>query len=73
MKKIFNQLCKLYKEGYITLSQELLRYSYQNPKVRYRVYIAEPYGKGHTPEFETLKELDTYLYETIEDYKKVYR
>lgn len=70
MKKIFKQLCKLFPNDTIDVTQSLNNYNIKP----YKVYIngAGIWEFNWSPEFNTLKELDIHLDSKIEKYKKIY-
>lgn len=74
MKKIFNQLKKLFKDKTIVIEHSIARYTTTSESEIYKVYITDYtiYTNGWSPEFKTLKELDKHLSEKIENYKRVY-
>jgi len=72
MKKIVQQLVKIYPNSYVNLEHCVKRYSPDEEiTTNYRVYVSEEIG--HTPEFPTLKELDAHLVKSVPNYKPVYK
>jgi hypothetical protein len=82
MKRILNQLIKLYPNKYVTISKEhtLGKHSHidkiTDDGVMYRIYIADSNlfnGNCSTNGFKTIKVLDKYLSAIIDNYKPIYK
>ena len=69
MKKIFNQLVKLFFNTPVTIECNIA--TFHKNKAIYKVYIDKDgiYRFNWSPDFNTLKELDKDLSEKIENYK----
>lgn len=78
MKRIYNQLVKLFPNKMIEISKIYKKYSFNNDiNSIYSIYIGDIINRngnfGISKDCNNLKELDNFLFTNIKHYKKVYK